>query len=294
VKRVLYNLAGGSSLTQYENNEIDASGISINDIERVLSPRDPLNKDYKTGPNLSVSYIGFNTGTAPFDDPLVREAFAISIDRQQLARVVLKEMLPVANGFLPPGSPAYNANAKVPEFNPTRAKQLLQDSKYRGSLPPITLTTGGGGGANVGLDTQAIIEMWRQNLGVEVSIAQAEIASFYDDLDRGRLQMFDSGWIMDYPDPENILDILFYSASRQNNSRYKNADFDALILQARTEQDPARRIQIYQQAEQILLKDLPWVPLYFGQDHFVVKPYIKGWESQPIVIPFLRFLTIER
>ncbi len=76
VKRVVYNLAGGSSLTQYENGEIDVSGISINDIERVQSSRDPLSKDYVTGPNLSVSYIGFNTKVAPFDDPKVRQAFA--------------------------------------------------------------------------------------------------------------------------------------------------------------------------------------------------------------------------
>ncbi len=106
--------------------------------------------------------------------------------------------------------------------------------------------------------------------------------------------MFDSGWILDYPDPENVLDILFYSKSRQNNSHYENADYDKLIEQARTEQDVTKRFALYKQAQQVLVKDLPWIPLYFGRDNFVVKPYVKGWEPLPIVIPFLRYVSIQK
>ncbi|HEY7465709.1 MAG TPA: peptide ABC transporter substrate-binding protein, partial [Dehalococcoidia bacterium] len=102
VKRVLFALAGGSTLTQYENDELDVAPISVNDIERVLSPRDPLNKDYKSGKNLSVYYIGFNVAQPPFDDPKVRQAFAMAMNRDQIVRVVLKDMLPVANSFMMP------------------------------------------------------------------------------------------------------------------------------------------------------------------------------------------------
>jgi oligopeptide transport system substrate-binding protein len=260
----------------------------------VLSPRDPLNADYKSGANLSVSYIGFNVTQPPFDDPKVRQAFAMAINREQIVRVVLKDMLPVANSIMMPGLPGYNANAKVPGFDPEGAKRLLAESKYRDArgLGQITLTEIGGG-ANAGITTQAIIEMWRTNLGVEVSIAQSEAASFFEDLDRGRLQMFDIGWIMDYPDPEDIIDLLFHSTSRQNNTHYKNAEFDTLVESARTEQDTTRRLQLYQQAETILLQDMPWIPLYFGRDHFVVKPKVKGFEPLPIVVPMLRYLTID-
>jgi oligopeptide transport system substrate-binding protein len=295
VKRVLFALAGGSTLTQYENDELDVAPISVNDIERVLSPRDPLNKDYKSGKNLSVYYIGFNVAQPPFDDPKVRQAFAMAINRDQIVRVVLKDMLPVANSFMMPGLPGYNQNAKLPGFDPEGAKKLLAESKYKDAsgLGQITLTEIGGG-ANAGITTQAIIEMWRTNLGVEVSIAQSEAASFFDDLDRGRLQMFDIGWIMDYPDPEDIIDLLFYSSSRQNNTKYKNPQFDALVEQARTETDSTKRVQLYQQAEQILIQDMPWIPLYFGQEHFVVKPKVKGFDPLPIVIPMLRYLTIDQ
>jgi oligopeptide transport system substrate-binding protein len=160
VKRVLFALAGGSTLTQYENDELDVAPISVNDIERVLSPRDPLNKDYKSGKNLSVYYIGFNVAQPPFDDPKVRQAFAMAINRDQIVRVVLKDMLPVANSFMMPGLPGYNQNAKLPGFDPEGAKKLLAESKYKDAsgLGQITLTEIGGG-ANAGITTQAIIEM---------------------------------------------------------------------------------------------------------------------------------------
>ncbi len=293
VKRVLYNLAGGSSLTQYENGEIDISGVGINDIDRVRSQRDPLSKDYKTGPNLSIDYIGFNTQQAPFDDAKVRTAFEMSIDRDQLAHVVLKDLVQVANGFLPPGTPGYDETSKLPAFNPTAAKQLLQDSKYNGRLPTVTITVSGTG-ANADIETQAIVQMWKQNLGIDVQIAQAETASFYDDLDRGKFQMWSLGWILDYPDPENVLDLLFASTSRQNQTHYNNPDYDNLITQARTEQDTTKRLQIYQQAQKVLVQDMPWIPLDFPQDSFVVKPYVKGWDSTPIVIPILRYITIQK
>ena len=282
------------TLTQYENDELDVAGISVNDIERVLSPRDPLNADYKSGANLSISYIGFNVSQPPFDDPKVRQAFAMAINRDQIVRVVLKDMVPVANSFMMPGLPGYNSQASLPKFDPNGAKKALAESKYKDAsgLGQITLTEVGGG-ANAGVATQAIIEMWRQNLGVEVSLAQSEAASFYDDLDRGRLQMFDIGWIMDYPDPEDIIDLLFYSSSRQNNTKYKNPQFDTLVEQARTELDSTKRLQLYQQAEQILIQDMPWIPLYFGKEHFVVKPKVKGFEPLPIVVPMLRYLTLD-
>jgi ABC-type transport system substrate-binding protein len=66
------------------------------------------------------------------------------------------------------------------------------------------------------------------------------------------------------------------------------------VQQARTEQDVNRRLQLYQQAEQIILDDSPWIPLYFGRDHYVVKPYVKNFEPLPITIPRLRYVTIER
>src|SRR3954462_514045 len=124
-KRVRYNLAGGSSLTQYENNETDESFISINDIERVQSNRDPLSKEYVRAPELSISYIGFNTQKAPFDDKNVRQAFAQAINKEQIIKVVFKDMLAPATSFMMPGLPGYSKDNVTPKFDPAAAKASL-------------------------------------------------------------------------------------------------------------------------------------------------------------------------
>jgi oligopeptide transport system substrate-binding protein len=295
VQTVVYLLSGGSALTMYQNNEIDVTSVGVTDIESVEDPTSKLHAEYVTGDDLSLSYIGFNTGVEPFNDPKVRQAFAHAIDREKIAHVVLKDMLPVAQGIMMPGLPGYNPDSKALSFDPELAQQLLKESKYGGpdGLPAVSITEVGGG-ATVGFDTQAMVEMWKENLGVDVQIEQTEAATFFEDLDSGRLQMYVTGWIMDYPDPEDILDIHFYSQSRLNNTRYSNPDVDALLEQARTEQDVNQRLSLYQQAEQIVIQEAVWVPLYNGRDHLLVKPYVKGFQSPPMVIPHLRYVSIEQ
>ena len=295
LETVTYLLAGGSVLTMYETGDIDVAGVGINDIDRVADPTSDLNAEYLTGDDLSISYIGFNTQVEPFDDPKVRQAFAHAIDREKIAQVVLKDMLPVAQGIMMPGLPGYNPESEALAFDPELARRLLAESKYGGPdrLPTVTLTEVGGG-AVVGFDTQAMVEMWKENLGVEVELEQTEAATFFEDLDAGRLHMFLAAWIMDYPDPEGIVDIKFHSKSRLNDPRYGNPELDALLEEARTEQDVNRRMSLYQQAEKIIVEEAVWVPLYYGRDHVLVKPYVKGFQSPPMVIPRLRYITIER
>jgi oligopeptide transport system substrate-binding protein len=295
VQTVTFLLSGGSILTMYENGELDAAGVSFNDIDRVLDPTSKLNAEYVTSDDLSLSYLGFNIQSEPFNDPKVRQAFAHAIDRDKIANAVLKDMLPVAQGIMMPGLPGNNPDAKSLTFDPELARQLLQESKYGGAdgLPSVTLTEVGLG-ATVGFDTQAMVEMWKQNLGVDVQIEQTEPATFFEDLDSGRLQMFATGWIMDYPDPEDILDIHFYSQSRLNNTRYSNPQVDDLLEKARTEQNVEQRMSLYQQVEQIVIEDAVWAPLYYGKNHVLVKPYVKGLEFPPMVIPRLRYVTLEQ
>ena len=295
VKTVNFMLSGGSQLTMYEDDEVDVAGISINDIERALDANDPLHSEYLSADSMSVSYLGFNTQKPPFDDPKVRQAFGLAIDRDKIVEVVLKDMVPVAHSIMPPGLPGYNSSATAGAYDPEKAKQLLAESRYGGpsGLPKITLSQVGAG-ATAGNDIQAMVEMWKQNLGVEVEIQQTDQATFWQDLDKRSYQMFAAGWVMDYPDPEDILDILFNSKSHQNSTGYSNPEVDQLLVQARTEQDSAKRMTLYQQVEQLILADVPWVPLYYGRDHVVVKPYVKNFMLPPVVMPYLRYVTIEQ
>jgi oligopeptide transport system substrate-binding protein len=293
LKTIRYDLAGGSSLVDYEDGKIDLTGVGLDDLDRVQDPSDALNKDYVQTPRMSLDYIGFNTNTPPFDDPKVRQAFAEAVDRKKIAEVVLKNAIPVANGLLMPGVPGYTQDDKTYAYNPDEAKQLLAQSKYAGKMPEITLAESGAG-ATVGPTTDAIVQQWKDNLGVEVKIQQAEAGTFFSDIDNGSYQMFHIGWIMDYPDPEDLLDILFYSKSKQNNTRYSNPAIDAKLLQARTEPNTETRLAIYQDVEKTLLKDAVWIPMFFDTTHALVKPYVQGFRFTPLIIERFRDVTVSR
>src|SRR5690606_1294261 len=153
------------------------------------------NKLYVVTPEFSLAYIAFNTNVPPFDDVNVRRAFGLAIDRQKIAEVAFSGMLQPATGILQPQPPGYTPREKTLPFNPDEAKKALAASKYAGNMPAITLTEIGGG-AEGSVDTQAFIEQWKNVLGVDVQIRQSDAATFFADIDAGRLQMFSTGWIM--------------------------------------------------------------------------------------------------
>lgn len=293
VEKVTYLLAGGSPMVMYENGEIDVTGVSLLDVDRVRDPRDPLNQQYVEQPQLSTFYVGFNVKEPPFDDVKVRQAFAMAIDKERIAEVVLRDLVVPAKGILPPGMPGYNENLQGLPYDPERAKQLLAESRYAGNLPPITMAVAGRG-ATVGPTTEAILAMWQENLGVTVEIQQAEFATFLQDVRQGRYQMFELGWIADYVDPEDFLDIKLHGQSPDNDTRYSNPEVDRLLEQARTEPDQERRLALYQQAEQIIVNDAPWIPLFHDKAAVLVKPYVKDYFVEPLVIPKLRYVRIEQ
>src|SRR3990172_2289448 len=291
--RVTYVLAGGSPLVMYENDEIDITGVGINDIERIRDPSEPLNAEFTESSNLNTYYIGFNTQEPPFDDPDVRRAFAMAIDKQVLAEVVLKNLVVPAKGVLPPGMPGFNDDLVGIPFDPDGARELLDDAGGPGSLGDISLLSSGRG-ASVGPIIEAIQAMWEQNLGVRVEVDQEEFGLFLRDLDDGNFKMFDLGWVADYVDPQNFLDIKFHSGSANNETKYANSEVDDLLEKARTEQDEDTRLDLYRQAEEQNVEDASWIPLYHGKNNALIKPYVKGYFVPPFVIPNLRYVSLTR
>ena len=297
---VVYRLFAGRGLTLYEEGEIDITGVGLANIDRVLDPADSLNRELLVTSGLKfdlfTGYLAFNPNIPPFDDPKVRQALNYAINRQEIATLVLADLVTPAKGILPPGFPAFNANLKGYEYNPEKARQLLRESKYGDDLenfPPIILTVSGGFGASVGLDLEVITESWSTELGIEVEFQQTEFATYLQDLHKRRFQMFEIAWIADYPDPENFLDILFYSESSNNNTQYSNPEVDQLLLQARTETDQAKRYQLYQQAEEIIVDEAPWIPLWHsGEQYVLVKPRVKDYYLTQLVVPRFRFVRL--
>tara|TARA_Y100001947_G_scaffold92348_1_gene78787 strand:- start:639 stop:2318 length:1680 start_codon:yes stop_codon:yes gene_type:complete len=290
-------LSGGTSMLMYENDEIDISGVGLADLDRLLEPSHSLNAELtRAAPSFSVQYIGLNVNEPPLDDVKVRQALNLAIDKREIATIVLGDQVVPAKGILPPGFPGFSESVSGYKFDPIKAKQLLLESKYGNdldNLPPITITTPGSFGANVSLDMEVVLAMWEKNLGITTEFQQTEFATFLKDLNKRRFQMFDIGWIADYPDPENFLDILFYSDSSNNHTNYNNPEVDALLEKARVETDETLRFSIYNEVEQTILDDAPWIPLWYsGERYLLVKPNVHDYLLTPLIIPKLRHVYL--
>ncbi len=294
--QVTYILSGGSGMTMYETGEVDAVGVGLADLDRVLDPANPLNKELQEVESFSIGYIGLNTQQAPFDDPLVRQAFNLAVNKEALAEVVLNNTVTPAYGIIPPGMPGYNPDIQGLRHDAERAKELLAQSSYGGpeGLPDITLHVSGAGGA-AGPQVEAIVEMWKQNLGVDVAIEQTEWATFLFDVSRrpNPYQAFSIGWIADYPDPQNFLDILFHCESLDNRTSYCNPEVDALLEAARIEQDETARMELYRQAEELIVQDATWVPLWFNKGYVLIKPYVRDYLFPPTIVPTLKYISVQ-
>ena len=292
-------LSGGSGMLMYENDEVHVSGIALVELDAVLDPSNPLSADVKIAPpSFQIIYMGMNTNDPPFDDRKVRQALNYAIDKATISRSLHQDLSIPAQGILPPGIPGYNPDLQGYEFDPAKAMRLLQESKYGANLddlPRITLTLPGSFGAPVGGSTEAILAMWEEHLGIEVELVQTEWATFLQDLRKRNFQMFGGlAWGADYPDPENFLDVLFHSESSDNNMGYSNLELDRVLEQARTELDPQARFKLYNRAEEIIVQDAPWIPLWHGDENYVLlKPNIHDYYLLPMIVPKLRFVYME-
>lgn len=293
VKYVIFRLWGGVPMTMYETGEIDIASVSSANIERVLDPTNPLHKELIKIPQFSLWYVGFNTTKPPFDDPKVRQAFCYAVDKEKIIKLVLKGIVERADGILPPGMPGYNKQLKGLNFDPEKAKELIAQSKYKSvsNLPMITFTTSGRG--EVSPLNAALVDQWRRNLGVEVQIRQLEPEKYPYVIKEEKDEIFDLGWVADYPDPQNFLDPLFHTGSADNVGEYSNPKVDALLDAAGREQDPEVRMKMYQEAEQLIINDAACLPLFFDVNYVLVKPYVKGFVATPLPIPWLKYISLE-
>jgi oligopeptide transport system substrate-binding protein len=271
-----------TGVAMYENDELDFYGAQIGSIPPADMDRmkaDPeLSKQLNIVADLATYYYGFNVTKPPFDNVLVRKAFAGSIDRQKLIDDVTKANQEPATtfacrgifGFVPP-----EENIGI-QYDPEQARKWLEEAGYPGGegLPEITLMF------NFTEGHQAIAQFvqaqWKENLGVEVKLANQEWKVYLDTLTEDPPQVWRLGWGADYPDANNFLNEVFHSESPNNNTRWKNEEFDNLVKGAAVEQDPDKRLEMYKRADQILCEeDVAMIPLYWYAQSLLAKPWLE-------------------
>ncbi len=269
-----------AQFANYEADLVDVSEVPLPERDRVRA--DPvLSKEYATPGELATYYWGFNTTKPPFDDVNVRKAFSWAVDRTSLIENVVKGGQQPARWFARPGLTAASNPDEGDDFGAPvtaeidLAKQFLAESSYGSpdQLPEITFMTNQVEG-HVRI-AEAIQQMLKENLGVDMNIVTQEWKVYLETLDEDPPQMFRLGWSQDYPDADNFLRGVFRSDSPNNHTKWGNPEFDRLVDEAARETDPAKRKELYRQAEEILIEqDVAIIPLYWYTKVEITKPYV--------------------
>jgi oligopeptide transport system substrate-binding protein len=257
----------------YQNGEIDFTAAPPAQLQTLKT-----NPEFHAEAQLSTFGLLFNTVQKPFDDPVVRKAFARAIDRQAYIDLVVQGFGMPTTGWIPPGTPGFDPEAgQAISYDPEAARSLLADAGYpegRG-LPTIVLTTVS---EDIGrLSAEFVQEQIKQNLGVNVEIEALDPSSFQMRFGTGEFQMTFLGWNADYPHPENWIRDLFHTGASANIAGYSNTRVDELIDQASADEDPLAAVGLYKEAQRIILdEDSVLAPIYHGISAFLVKPYVRG------------------
>jgi len=243
-----------------------------------------LSKELYIAPQLCQYYFGFNTTKPPFDNVLVRQAFSYALDRQKLIDTVLKGGQLPAWSFAPPGifgSVANNPDFPGITFDPEKAKALLAEAGYPNGegLPEITLMFNTSEGHQK--IAQFAQQSWKENLGVDVQLANQEWAVYLKTVDEDAPQIYRMGWCADYPDQNNWVLENFHPLKSSNNPKWDPESESAKAFIEAVERgaavtDPAEREAAYFEAEKILCVDEAIiVPVYYYTRVVCTKPYVE-------------------
>lgn len=261
----------------FEAGKLDWSGsldLPAIDIKR-LSRR----KDYREDPYLGTYFYRLNVTRKPFDDPRVRRALAHAIDRDSIEKVI-KGGLTATATFVPP-LPGYTSAKGAAEFDPEKAKALLAEAGFPEGkgFPAFKLLYNTD--QNHKKIAEMVQQMWQKNLGIKVDLTNEEWKVYLKSQTELQYDVSRSGWIGDFHDPMTFLD-MWTTGNGNNNTGWSDTEFDRLIEQAKQEGDAAKRLDILQQAEAILLERGPVVPVYHYARAYLLNPAVKGFEPHQL------------
>jgi ABC-type oligopeptide transport system substrate-binding subunit/DNA-binding SARP family transcriptional activator len=264
VELLLQRMEPAAKLEMYEADGLDILDLPSLEVDRA---RQNHAGEFISFPTLYTEYVGFDASRPPFDDPRVRRAFALATDRETLANVAFRGYVsPATGGFVPPGIPGHSVGIGLP-YDPEQARRLLAEAGYpdgRG-FPDVDSPTR----RAVLPHPEYLQTQWWENLGIEITWDVMEWAIYLEKLEEPP-HMFLMGWLADYHDPDNFLRVGLW----RERVRWQNEGYDRLVEEARRVTDQGARMQLYRQAERILVEEAAIIPLYYGRQHLLVKPWV--------------------
>jgi oligopeptide transport system substrate-binding protein len=277
-----YITDGAVAFEAYKNNEFDIIPLGAEDLGTVQA--DPqLSQEANIYPGSCTFAVMFHQLKEPFTDQKVREAFAMAYDREGWVKDVLKGLGSPTLTWIPPGFPGYDATETRWGYDPEAAKAALAESTYGGveGLPPIELTFSDSPRNRTRYEWLAA--KWKEVLGVEISLNPVESTTYTaltKDINTAPLA-FILGWCADYPDPQNWLSVYWKTGAFGERIGYSNPEFDALVDQADKELNPAKRMELYDQAQKLLVEGAPVAFAWNNVNTYMVKPWVQGLSKTP-------------
>jgi len=279
-----------TALQAYETDAVDLTTVVPNlAIEPLLEARKAGKRsDVLYATTLGTYFYRFNCTRKPLTDVRVRRALAMAIDRKAVIERAARGGQQPALTLVPPGMPGYAAPLGLTE-DVEAARRILAEAGYpRGEgLPELAVLV------NKNTDHVRIAEMvqqqWRDRLGIRVRIEQVEWKVFLDTVQRLEYAVARAGWYGDYVDPNTFLD-MFVTGGGNNQTGWSNAEYDALIARAARETDPQARLRIFTEAEGILVRDVPIMPIYVYTTPMLARSGLEGVE--PNLLNRIDFATL--
>lgn len=277
------------------NADLERGFVHITDPVQPIEVAEINNGDYATvlqKPSSSLSFIGFNTEKAPFDNPKVRQAISMMINKEEIIEGVYEGFGIPAKGPLAPGIFGYNEDAKPLEYNVEEAKKLMEEAGYADGFKTSVWTNDDNPQR---VDMAIILQNSLKELNIDVSIEQMEFGTYLDKSASGEHDMFILGWSTPTGDADYGTYALFHSSQKGNpgnRSFYENADVDALLDEGRREADPDTRIEIYNKVQEHLIEEAPLVYIHHQEYLIGVSNKVKGFAIDTSGIYQLQDVTL--
>jgi len=279
MEKITWKMIGDATTyyQMYKAGELDL----IDTLPSDVVPQEKDSEDFKVTPYFGTYMYMFNVNKEPFNNQKVRKAFNMAIDRESITKNITQSGETPANAFVPHGVNTPNGDfreqkEKYFEENVEKAKQLLEEAKQEegwDKIPEVELIYNTS--ENHKKIAEGVQEMLKQNLGVDVTLNNQEWKTYLDTTKQGNYQMARMGWIGIYVDPTPILDY-YLGDSPNNRTNWVSEKYDSLMAKSKGIQDEAERMKVLHEAESVLMKELPFMPVYFYSNNYLTSPEYEG------------------